>query len=166
MRKLLRLAILGGGAVLGGCCGSPYAHNDGAAGHVGTDAAGGGQAGFGASGGQAGGQNAAGTNGTSGRDGGDAGQSVGGTGGTAGLDGGDASCSGTDSDSSNCGRCGHSCLGGSCLQGVCQPFVLGTATDDYVRDTVISNGNVYVPTDKVGGGSRVWKLDATAYPPR
>jgi len=44
--------------------------------------------------------------------------------------GGDASCApGADfsSDKANCGRCGHSCLGGDCTAGVCQPVTLAVA---------------------------------------
>ena len=31
------------------------------------------------------------------------------------------------SDTSNCGDCGHSCLGGACVQGQCQAAVLGAS---------------------------------------
>jgi hypothetical protein len=39
----------------------------------------------------------------------------------------EASCS-TDIavDPKNCGRCGHDCLGGACLEGLCQPVVLAS----------------------------------------
>jgi hypothetical protein len=33
----------------------------------------------------------------------------------------------TDTDSNNCGRAGHSCLGGACVQGVCQPALVSNA---------------------------------------
>lgn len=47
-----------------------------------------------------------------------------GDGGTEGGESG-ATCNATtfDSDPANCGRCNHSCLGGDCRSGVCQPFV-------------------------------------------
>jgi hypothetical protein len=32
------------------------------------------------------------------------------------------------SDPANCGRCGHSCLGGDCRAGVCRPFVFASLT--------------------------------------
>ena len=44
--------------------------------------------------------------------------------------GGDASCApGADftADKANCGRCGHSCLGGDCTGGVCQPVTIAVA---------------------------------------
>jgi hypothetical protein len=33
----------------------------------------------------------------------------------------------TDTDPNNCGRAGHSCLGGSCFKGVCQPALVSSA---------------------------------------
>jgi hypothetical protein len=48
----------------------------------------------------------------------------------------------------NCGRCGHSCLGGTCSAGVCQPFVLVTApAPDLLGrplDVVVDDKRVYV----------------------
>jgi hypothetical protein len=46
---------------------------------------------------------------------------------------GQTSCNGTctntqGSDASNCGSCGHGCLGGACSAGVCQPFTLANAS--------------------------------------
>jgi len=41
----------------------------------------------------------------------------------------DASCE-TLSDPANCGRCGHSCLGGACTKGRCEPVVLATGQGD------------------------------------
>lgn len=37
---------------------------------------------------------------------------------------GDAGCVSTADDAENCGACGHSCLGGTCSSGICQPFFL------------------------------------------
>src|SRR5687768_7515719 len=37
---------------------------------------------------------------------------------------GGAGCGDVATDAQNCGRCGHSCLGGLCDKGVCQPIVL------------------------------------------
>jgi hypothetical protein len=36
----------------------------------------------------------------------------------------DAGCGDAQSDSHNCGVCGHDCLGGQCITGVCRAFVL------------------------------------------
>jgi hypothetical protein len=45
-----------------------------------------------------------------------------------GSDGNTCGCpSACQSDGNNCGRCGHSCLGGLCTGGVCQPLTLATA---------------------------------------
>ncbi len=60
------------------------------------------------------------------------------------------SCSDTQSSSGNCGRCGHDCLGGSCLKGSCQPITLATqqvglgeiAQDDVNVYWLISGGKI------------------------
>jgi sugar lactone lactonase YvrE len=36
------------------------------------------------------------------------------------------SCGDTSGDQHNCGSCGHDCLGGACVNGLCQPVVLDT----------------------------------------
>src|SRR5690242_4247730 len=36
-----------------------------------------------------------------------------------------------DSDPLNCGRCGHDCQRGACVQGVCQAVLLGTCFAPY-----------------------------------
>jgi hypothetical protein len=41
----------------------------------------------------------------------------------------EASCASID-DPESCGVCGHSCLGGTCLAGVCQPVVLASGQGD------------------------------------
>jgi hypothetical protein len=38
--------------------------------------------------------------------------------------GGEGGCTQTVTDSKNCGRCGHDCLGGSCVSSKCQPGVV------------------------------------------
>jgi hypothetical protein len=43
----------------------------------------------------------------------------------------DAGC-GLSSDPMNCGTCGHSCLGGACTSGVCQPVVLASGQGDSI----------------------------------
>ncbi|MEO7034361.1 MAG: hypothetical protein ABI548_10730 [Polyangiaceae bacterium] len=70
----------------------------------------------------------------------------------------------TNTDAANCGACGHSCLGGACAAGMCQPLLLGTVPSavDYARDTIVSGGGVYV-FSQVGNGSpsNVWQTSAT-----
>ncbi len=55
-------------------------------------------------------------------------------------------CGDTDSASENCGACGHTCLGGACSMGVCQPFPLATGQalprSVKVRDGVVAWLNV------------------------
>jgi hypothetical protein len=53
------------------------------------------------------------TDATTGGDGGNPEASAGDSGGV---------CGDTQSDPVNCGRCGHDCLGGKCVAGLCQPF--------------------------------------------
>jgi hypothetical protein len=44
---------------------------------------------------------------------------------------GDGGCGDVTKDRNNCGTCGHSCLGGDCTGGECQPFVIaGDPTKD------------------------------------
>jgi hypothetical protein len=84
--------------------------------------------------------------------------------GSAGEDGaaeaGDGGCGDTTQSADNCGRCGHSCLGGLCKASSCQPLVLATGQgtvagvalqDAYVYFTSLSN-NVVARVLKVGGG--------------
>jgi hypothetical protein len=63
----------------------------------------------------------------------------------------------------NCGTCGHSCLGGDCASGICQPFLLGSISSDtdYARATLLDGGKVYVFT-QVGRGTaqNAWQFDA------
>ncbi len=60
--------------------------------------------------------------------------------GEASVDGG---CGDTTSSKDNCGRCGHSCLGGECAQGMCQPFTL-TKIDDGAWGLAVDGTTVYV----------------------
>ena len=53
-------------------------------------------------------------------------------------------------DAKNCGSCGHSCLGGACQAGVCQPVVLATGQNN-PPDIAIDATNVYWVT--YGGGT-------------
>ncbi len=75
--------------------------------------------------------------------GGEGGGSVGGNGGTS--IGGNTNCSTTlfMTDSSNCGACGHDCLGGQCQSGVCQPVVIATGLSA-VQDIALDTDTIYV----------------------
>ncbi len=46
-----------------------------------------------------------------------------------------------NSDSKNCGACGHDCLGGSCEGAICQPFTI--ATGDVPKQIAIDATHVY-----------------------
>lgn len=71
----------------------------------------------------------------------------------------EAGCGDIMSDTANCGRCGHSCLGGECQQGVCQPFTLahlhdgavGLAIDDSRAYVAIRLNNEIARVDKSTG---------------
>ncbi|HET9953504.1 MAG TPA: hypothetical protein VFQ61_03315 [Polyangiaceae bacterium] len=103
------------------------------------------------------------------------------TGGVTNDTGGTGACDDLATDSENCGRCGHSCGGGDCRAGVCQPMVvvgnLGTVNGLAIdRDEVFftqgptgtltagsdtasvlacpSNGCVLAPRQIAGGLSR------------
>jgi len=105
---------------------------------------------------------AAGTAGGRGGGGGGKGGASAGAGGAAGGAGGAATCSNTATDGLNCGTCGHSCLGGDCAGGICQPFLLGTIPDanEYPRVTMLSDGKVYVFTQNgLGAPQTAWQFD-------
>jgi hypothetical protein len=55
---------------------------------------------------------------------------------------GGAACVTLDTDSNNCGACGHTCFGGACVAGACQPVVLLDNIADPVTIAVDSQ-NVY-----------------------
>jgi len=56
---------------------------------------------------------------------------------------GDSGCSpNLDEDPSNCGRCGHSCLGGTCTGGVCDPIVLASGQPN-AFGLAVGGGYVY-----------------------
>jgi hypothetical protein len=71
-------------------------------------------------------------------------------------------CGDTQSSQTNCGRCGHDCLGASCKSGACQPLALvpldsGVSPSMLAQDdtflywTDYTNGSIS-RTDKVSGG--------------
>ena len=73
----------------------------------------------------------------------------------------------TMTDVKNCGRCGHSCLGGACTAGVCQAVELGSITDAPMRNVVVSDQHVFASTSinlttQVGG---IWRLSKTGGAP-
>ncbi len=69
------------------------------------------------------------------------------------ADPGTSVCTNTATDPLNCGRCGHSCLGGNCVEGACQPFVfigalkspIGVAVDSQKLYWSASGGIFSVP---------------------
>jgi hypothetical protein len=66
----------------------------------------------------------------------------------AGCPGTSTLCSGDcvdlTSDGSNCGSCGHSCLGGLCSSSQCQPVTLGSDPNgNYVVATALDSTNLY-----------------------
>lgn len=72
-------------------------------------------------------------------------------------------------DPANCGRCGHDCAGGTCSNGVCQPFALVSAAgtsgylrldDKYVYFTDTNAGDI-LRVPKTGGAVQIL---ATAQP--
>lgn len=56
-------------------------------------------------------------------------------------------CSGTcvneQTDPLNCGACGHSCQGGTCLLGVCQPFAIASGVDISNEDLAVTGDTVF-----------------------
>ena len=53
-----------------------------------------------------------------------------------------SSCVDVSSSGSNCGACGHDCLGGSCASGQCQPVVIANAQNG-AYDLAVGGGEVY-----------------------
>jgi hypothetical protein len=56
------------------------------------------------------------------------------------------------SDGANCGSCGRDCLGGACVQGVCQPAVV-TSGHESLADLKVDATNVYFVERPVGNYS-------------
>lgn len=103
----------------------------------------------------------------------DAGTDAGGSGAEAG-DGGDggavadapvtpACAAGTvDCDPNNCGTTGHSCLGGDCVAGRCQPVLVGTSVGEKVLDIALDAQRVLWLTSTSGGWSGPGRVYACA----
>jgi hypothetical protein len=81
---------------------------------------------------------------------------------------GSAGCTDTTSDSANCGTCGHSCQGGTCSSGLCQPIQIvdtthGLAVLNHIAvDSATAATNLY--GTNAGASSpngRVWKTSTT-----
>jgi hypothetical protein len=52
-------------------------------------------------------------------------------------------CANLTSDGSNCGACGHSCLGGACVNSVCQPFPIVTGLTGVPGPLQIDGTNIF-----------------------
>jgi hypothetical protein len=52
-------------------------------------------------------------------------------------------CVNEQTDASNCGACGHPCLGGTCSSGICQPVTLVSTGNANGGHVVVDSGNVY-----------------------
>lgn len=55
-----------------------------------------------------------------------------------------------DADADHCGACGHSCLGGACTLGVCQPLVIADVL--FMEDFALDGNDVYFTTVASSGG--------------
>jgi hypothetical protein len=86
-----------------------------------------------------------------------------GAGGGAAGGGGQGTCdegSELSGDPQNCGRCGHSCLGGPCMGGMCQPWIL--ASGQYMPTGLsVSDGWVYWVNQVPNGAAMRVRTDGT-----
>ncbi len=162
-------AVGTGGVSVGGAAGSGVAVGGTGGGTAGNGGGGGSAGHAGGTGGlAAGGAAGTTTGGAAGTAaGGAAGMGTGtaGSGGSPGGAGGTGICSSTTSDALNCGKCGHSCLGGDCVGGLCQPLLLGTIPDPTQGPggTRVSGGKTYVFTsDGPAANPNAWQFDANA----
>ena len=71
-----------------------------------------------------------------------------------------ATVNGTDAN--NCGSCGHSCLGGTCSAGACQPLLLATITGAGSQWLILSGGSLYSVTAATMVAPLVYQLSTSA----
>jgi hypothetical protein len=76
--------------------------------------------------------------------------------------GGTPTCTNTMTDSANCGRCGHDCLGGTCTAGKCSPVRLINATGEPFQ---VALDATYVYWSDASHGGGVYKVPKTASAP-
>jgi hypothetical protein len=72
----------------------------------------------------------------------------------------DAGCGDTQSSGTNCGSCGHDCLGSACIQGVCQPVTLATG-ESAASEVIVLGNQLYWTT---GSAIRTCTLPACSSP--
>ncbi len=89
----------------------------------------------------------------------------------ASADGPDADCLDLSTDARNCGQCGHSCLGGTCAAGVCQPFTVVSGVPDVSAIAVDATFLYYaqhtaanISKVPLAGGAPVLVYDTTKAP--
>lgn len=63
-------------------------------------------------------------------------------------------CGDTTSSPTNCGRCGHSCLGGACVESTCQPVALVSGIS--AHDVAVDDAHVYW-TERTGAAMQADK---------
>jgi hypothetical protein len=76
------------------------------------------------------------------------------------TDGGNP-CTDVESDGSNCGRCGHSCLGAACQLGVCQPTQIQTEQFD-AQSLIVDESRLYWISNSEGTISSMPKTGGSA----
>lgn len=70
-----------------------------------------------------------------------------------------AACADLQTDTANCGRCGHGCMGGTCAAGQCQPWVV-TNTSAGNALSLAPRGGTYGVAGMVTDGTNVVWIDA------
>jgi hypothetical protein len=63
-------------------------------------------------------------------------------------------------DGENCGACSHSCAGGKCFQGACEPFVIASLAQKVAKpnNLLLYGGSLYGTDVGYGAGGSVWKV--------